>query len=300
MADTAFVNGTIVQPEWCNDVNDDVYGNNQRIAPLGSVGAPSYAVKGGLTTGMWFPSTTTIAWSVGGAEGVSLTSTGLGIGGTPTRPLDLITSQHLAFRINGTGSGVYQVFANSGTVFGYIGSRNQVTGSGDSTDLAMRSDGSIYFATGGSSERFVITSGGLLYGTALHNNAGSVTGTTNQYIASGTYTPAVSQLANIGTSASAQASWLRVGNIVYVSGSVTIDPTSVSILTAIALSLPIASNFANANNANGNAQRATTAVASLGAYIQADSVNDRVEFSYLNDTDVASRTWVYHYSYEVL
>jgi len=54
-----------------------------------TVSAPSFAWTGDLTTGMWRPAASTIAWSAAGSEKMRLTSTGnLGIGTTgPSYPL---------------------------------------------------------------------------------------------------------------------------------------------------------------------------------------------------------------------
>ncbi len=46
----------------------------------------------------------------------------------------------------------------------------------------------------------VVITGARLYGTAIHNNAEAITGTTNQYIASGTYTPTLSNTTNVDAS----------------------------------------------------------------------------------------------------
>ena len=47
---------------------------------LGIVTAPAYAFTGDIGTGMWSPAASTLAWSVGGAEKMRLSATGLGIG----------------------------------------------------------------------------------------------------------------------------------------------------------------------------------------------------------------------------
>jgi hypothetical protein len=88
-----------------------------------------------------------------------------------------------------------------------------------------------------------VTSDGRIYGTALHNNAGAVTGTTNQYIASGTYTGTVSAFYNIsGVSQLTVLRWMRVGNVVTVGGRIVPDPVAAG-QTIFELSLPIASTL---------------------------------------------------------
>lgn len=88
--------------------------------------------------------------------------------------------------------------------------------------------------------RLVLKDDGRLYGTALHNNAGDLTGTTNQYIASGTYTPTLSNLTNISASTAIVCVWKRTGNMVTVAGTVNIDTTSTG-FSELTMTLPIAS-----------------------------------------------------------
>lgn len=52
------------------------------IAAAGTVSLPAYTTTGDLDTGMWFPAADTIAWSVGGAEYVRLTSSAFTVKGT--------------------------------------------------------------------------------------------------------------------------------------------------------------------------------------------------------------------------
>ena len=139
-----------------------------------------------------------------------------------------------------------------------------------------------------------ITADGRLYGTALHNNANPVTGTTNQYIASGTYTPTFTTIANASAASmsSTYFTWMRVGNVVHVAGSVTITAVATG-PTNIELTLPIASNFAlngdlsgcvsnsSANSTGAIAGDATTHKAAIGINATvAGAINVIVIFQY--------------------
>lgn len=144
-----------------------------------------------------------------------------------------------------------------------------------------------------------VTSDGRLYGTALHNNAGAVTGTTNQYIASGTYTPSLTNTTNVAASSANTCQWMRVGNVVTVSGSLSIDPTAASTVTELDLSLPIASAMTSATHLAGSAVRSSS-VAAVPAQVLANPTADTAQISYFNDTDVANRTWRFTFTYVVL
>lgn len=199
--------------------------------------------------------------------------TGADFGSTLATGLDL--SSHLALW---------------GTTYGFnvsTGSLNMIAGAG----------GVIAFVTNGATTpKLSITTDGRIFGSALHDNAGSVTGTTNQYIASGTYTPTITNGANVAASTSAKCQWLRVGNVVTVSGNIQIDPTASGAVTVFALSLPIASNFTVASDLGGTGCASDTVGEGYGA--SADTVNDRASYSGVAQT-TANHGVSFTFQYEV-
>lgn len=167
-------------------------------------------------------------------------------------------------------------------------------GPATSTDnQVLRFDGTSGSAVAGSD--VYITDDGRLYGTALHNNAGAVTGTTNQYVASGTYTPTMTAIQNC-TVTSNVAQWMRVGNVVTVSGACTVDPTAGSgTYTEWAISLPIASAL--------TAEYQIAGVALTGydhAQIKADTTNDRAVAASAVYNDTNNRDWYFTFTYLIL
>jgi len=104
---------------------------------------------------------------------------------------------------------------------------------------------------GGTSGSFRVTDRGLPYGTSLHNNTGAVTGTTNQYIASGTYTPTITAGINVTAPSASVCQWMRVGNVVAVSGRCFVNITTSTVATTFRVSLPIASNLTGASECCG-------------------------------------------------
>lgn len=147
-------------------------------------------------------------------------------------------------------------------------------------------------------KRFTMTSDGRLYGTALHNNAGAVTGTTNQYIASGTYTPSATLVANCDAVTPLACQWMRVGNVVTVSGALTADPTVSGNTTTFRLTLPIASDFTNAQHAGGASVGVGGGVTSPFRII-ADSTNNEVLVDG-NPATASSQTHGFSFTYVVL
>lgn len=91
----------------------------------------------------------------------------------------------------------------------------------------------------------------LLQAQGIHN--GTAPTGTNNYIASGTYTPTLTNTSNISGSTSAVCSWMRVGNIVTVSGRVTATTSAGTTLSQLDISLPIASNLTISAQAAGAA-----------------------------------------------
>jgi hypothetical protein len=112
----------------------------------------------------------------------------------------------------------------------------------------------------------------------------------------GTYTPTATDSANVGTILlTSDAQYSRIGNTVTVSGMVVFDVSSAA-STVLRLTLPIASNFANAYEAAGSAY--TPTIATEGAAILADVNNDEVLMEWIA-TSTSTRTMYYHYTYQI-
>lgn len=169
------------------------------------------------------------------------------------------------------------------------------TGSGDIV-LSPTAAGSTGTSDRTAAEKLRLAGDGRLWGKALHNNAGAVTGTTNQYIASGTYTPTLTGVANVAASTAYASQWMRVGNVVTVSGKVDVDPTA-AVATQLGISLPIASNFANNQECAGTA--ASPAVAGQVAAILGDTTNDRCQMEWIA-VDLSNRAMFFTFTYVVL
>jgi hypothetical protein len=277
--------GTVISSTWANNTLSDiatavtgsVAADGQTTitgalkGAVGSVGAPGYTFTGDTDTGGWHPAANTLAWSTAGAEAVRIDSSqNVGIGVTPAERLD----------ISSGASATLIRFRNGSASSGYIGY--------DATSLK-------FYTT--ALERLVLTSDGRFYGTALHNNAGAVTGTTTQYLASGTYTPTLTNTTNITSSTAQAAQWMRVGNVVTVSGSFQITPTATG-AAVLGISLPIASTLAAASNASGLATDVGN-IQNWAGTISGDVANARAKFNIVV-TAASASTFYYSYSYVVL
>ena len=172
----------------------------------------------------------------------------------------------------------------------------------DSDTFKLSHNGSL-----GTNDYWNVTTDGRWYGTALHNNAGSVTGTTNQYIASGTYTPTLTNTTNVASSNftdSGTTKWIRVGNVVTVSGgNLNITPTAASgTQTVLDISLPIASTLGLASACAGTASDGggpNAGSANTSGMVQGSTANNRAQLVFeANNTN--SQPWWFTFTYTVL
>lgn len=113
-------------------------------------------------------------------------------------------------------------------------------------------------------------------------------------VTSGHYTPTFTNVANLDASVPLQAQWLRIQNVVTVSGGLTVDPTSSGVITQLGISLPIASTLTNLSDCTGTANaRALQETAA----IYADTTNHRAMLQYLaNDPGNAYMSYVFCYT----
>ena len=115
-------------------------------------------------------------------------------------------------------------------------------------------------------------------------------------ISSGTYTPTLFNTTNVAASTSYQAQYMRVGNVVTVSGRVDVDPTAAGAVL-LGMSLPVASNFGAVSDCAGVAY--SPVVAAQGAAVDADTTNDRAQMRWIA-VDVTNRAMMFTFTYEVI
>lgn len=115
-------------------------------------------------------------------------------------------------------------------------------------------------------------------------------------IASGTYTPTLSNRTNIGASTAYSCQYMRIGSVVTVSGRVDIDPVAGGD-TVLGISLPIASNFTAANECAGAAE--CPEVASLSATILGDATNNDAILEF-QTVDTVNRPFYFTFTYRII
>ncbi len=149
---------------------------------------------------------------------------------------------------------------------------------------------------------FQVNANGVPYSTSMHNPSGTLTGTTNQLICSGTYTPTSTSVANLDANPTTNANWTwtRVGNVVIVAGTFSANPTTASTTTTFDLTLPIASSLTASTQLAGTAVKVDAARDGLVASVVGEPTGDKARVSYYTDSVTTADTWVCQFQYVVL
>lgn len=130
----------------------------------------------------------------------------------------------------------------------------------------------------------------------IHNVSGGTT-KANDQICSGTYTPTLTNVANVATHTMYAAQWIRVGRVVTVSGQVDVDPTAAGAVQFV-LNTPISSTFTHSTQLAG-AGAVSTGVAPYPVGIHGVAGTSNGLFTY-NTPDGVNRALLYHYTYQIV
>lgn len=215
--------------------------------------------------------------SVAASDHTIWNSTGLGLGVVPSYKMHIGSGQYAG--PDGTAAAPTYSFASSGNADnGLFLSSNKPAISTNGTQVCLFDTDKLTLAAG------------------YHVTSATATGTTPA-IQSGTYTPTLTNTTNITSSTSnADVRWVRVGNVVKVSGYVNARPTAAG-ACALALSIPIASSLAATTELTGVCHLSTDA----GGYILGDTTNDRATLSFKSGAAYPVEAPVaFEFSYEVL
>lgn len=119
----------------------------------------------------------------------------------------------------------------------------------------------------------------------------------NTVITVGTWTPTLTNAANISASTAYLSHYARIGTMVICAGRVDLDPTLAATSTQLGISLPIASNFGNSFECGGTANAPN--IAGQSAAIIGDTTNDRAELRYLSG-DVTNQPFWFVFMYRII
>lgn len=113
------------------------------------------------------------------------------------------------------------------------------------------------------------------------------------------YTPTITNGSNVASSTVREFRWVRIGNIVIVSGYVEIDPTTGSTTTVFDISLPVASAFTTGYELAGWCKEILSP-GNAGGFIQANATDDRATAGYACSSSAASSAVLVIFSYTVV
>lgn len=114
---------------------------------------------------------------------------------------------------------------------------------------------------------------------------------------SGTYTPTLTNVANLDGSTAYQCQYIRIKNVVTVSGKVDINPTLAAMTTQLGISLPINSTFGGTEDCAGTAF--SSSIAGQGAAILADTSNGKAQLTYIAG-DVTNQPMYFSFTYKII
>jgi len=129
--------------------------------------------------------------------------------------------------------------------------------------------------------------------TSLGDTLPAANGGTGVSNATQTYTPTLTSITNLDATTAYTTQYMRVGNVVTVSGRFDADPTAIGD-TNFHMSLPIASAIASPEQAGGTA---LTTLSAEGVRIAADLATDTAEFRW---TTVSTTNRFYSFSFTYL
>lgn len=118
---------------------------------------------------------------------------------------------------------------------------------------------------------------------------------------SGTYTPTLTGIVNVDSVSGGVAKWSRTGNMVDVSGTLTIDATAAAnTFTSIGVSLPVPSNLASASDLTGQCWygNGSGGGPNYSGSASGDATNDRAQLDFPSGFVVAA-TLAFRFQYEV-
>lgn len=224
--------------------------------------------------------------------GLEINSLTLGSGSVPLTAIQNITSDRILGR-DTAGSGVTEQLT--------IGGGIEFTGSGGIQTSAFTGD--VTKAAGGTAQ--TIANDAVTFakmqniGTKkLIGRLSASTGDPEEIdMDSGTYTPTLTNVANLDASTAYQCQYIRIGNTVTVSGRVDVDPTAGAASTQLGIALPVASNFGATEDCAGAAF--ASGIAGQGAAVLADTTNDRAQLQFVAG-DTTNQAMYFTFTYQII
>jgi|688.fasta_scaffold105583_1 hypothetical protein len=176
-----------------------------------------------------------------------------------TKALTLAATGAATFTSSVTANNIFKAsqFSTGGFFQSFDGANEQIFGSWKSIVGSGNSYDSLIYSSNASSGFYVMTGGSTTpkltiasTGAATFSSTLGINGVSDN-IKSGTYTPTLSSIYNVASSTAFVCQYMRVGNVVTVSGVINVTATATNTWTRISMTLPISSNFDFSYRAGG-------------------------------------------------
>jgi hypothetical protein len=237
-----------------------------------------------------------------GIGGVTTALTRLTVGGTTGTSTDSIaylsainSADQLRVNFNNSGAAIIGIGADAAGSF-IIGKSASTLGTSPTKFLTITQAGVVTANLGAVVAGGLTVTGGLSMSGGLSTDTLSITAGAI-ITGNGVNTPV--GVTNVQAVVAGNQQWMRVGNIVTVSGALQIDPTSASSAVVVALAFPVASTITAGDQVGGTAS-GVGATVNMGARVIGDTAGHRAFISYVADTNTGNANWSYQYTYIVI
>jgi hypothetical protein len=134
---------------------------------------------------------------------------------------------------------------------------------------------------------------------SITNGSGTINIQTAVVTASGTYTPTATAVTNVAAiTVNGTFQYMRVGDVVTVSGSLDIDPTAVG-TTTLRFTLPVASGFATAYQLGGTGAANPGSAELNPAVLSSNASANEADMNFAA-IGISSQTWWVHFTYSIV
>ncbi|HEY0772069.1 MAG TPA: hypothetical protein VGD31_17205, partial [Sphingobacteriaceae bacterium] len=292
--------GININPNGSWEINGSTGTSGQAIVSNGSGSTPTWqtvaTTPGGSNTQIQFNNSSAFG---GDADltftgGNQLNATNLAVGSLTSGRIPFASTSGLlidetALQYNTTNNSIVIVGSGGTTTTTVFGGEIQLDDVGNSDDLTLNNSSII--STGNSSFSVGNASGPL----TLTSSSGNLSVTAVGGLVAGTYSPTLTNVANVSSSTAGVCHYSRVGNEVTMAIRVSITTTAAA-STTLAVSLPIASNFTAVDDVVGMGMGWNNLIPALA---DADFTNDRIEIDFTGMGAGQTNTFLINLMYTV-
>lgn len=208
-----------------------------------------------------------------------------------TRPLDGVSGAavRLFRNTNTSGNANFQVLLGNGTT----GENHRLAANNGQVSSLCVNNG--HLSLGNAAGLVYVSGAGFSIARSNVTSASASDGN----VFSGTYTPTLMNSTNVSSSVVGNCQYVRVGDVVTVSGRLIITATATAAYTTLFISLPVPSNFTSEDHAGGTGARTNSTGAGDSFSILAIPTKTYVGVR-LMSTSTAASSYAFQFTYRVI